>query len=35
MIPLLIDLTYLDGRDDDFIVKELANVDSYSNRVSS
>jgi len=34
MIPLLIDFTYLDGRDCVFIFKELANVDSYSNRVS-
>jgi len=35
MILLLIDFTYLDGRDGDFVVKELANVDSYSNWVSS
>jgi len=35
MVFLLIDFTYLNGRDSDFVVKELANVDSYSNRVSS
>jgi len=35
MIFLFIDLTYSDGRDIDFVVKQLANVDSYNNSVSS
>ena len=32
---LVIDFTYLDGRDGDLVVKELAAVDSHSKRVSS
>jgi hypothetical protein len=31
----VIDFTYLEGRDGDTVVKELAAVDSHSNRVSS
>jgi len=31
----VIDLTYLEGRDGQLLVKELAAVDSHSNRVSS
>jgi hypothetical protein len=31
----VIDFTYLDGRDCDLVVKDLAAVDSHSNRVSS
>ena len=32
---LVIDFTYLEGRDGDIVVKELAAVDFQSNRVSS
>jgi hypothetical protein len=32
---LTIDFTYLEGKDDELVVKELAAVDSHSNRVSS
>ena len=35
MYLLLIDFTYLEGRDGDIEVKELAAVDSHSSRVSS
>jgi len=35
MSPLLIDLTYFEGRDRDIVVKELAAVDCHSNRVTS
>jgi hypothetical protein len=31
----MIDFTYLDGRDGEFVVKELAVVDSHNNGVSS
>jgi hypothetical protein len=31
----VIDFTYLDGRDDEFVVMELAAVDSHTKRVSS
>jgi len=32
---LVTDFTYFDGRDGDIVIKELAAVDSHSNRVSS
>ena len=35
MSLLLIDFTFLEGRDGELVVKELAVVDSHSNRVSS
>ena len=35
MSVLVIDLTYLEGWDCELVVKELAAVDSHSNRVSS
>ena len=35
MSLLVIDFTYLEGKDGDLVVKELATVDSHSNRVSS
>jgi len=35
MSVLVIDFTYLEGRDGDIVVKELAAVDFQSNRVSS
>ena len=35
MTLLVIDFTYLEGRDDDIVFKELAAVDSHSNRFSS
>jgi hypothetical protein len=35
MSLLVIDFTYLEGREYDIVVKELAAVDSHSNRVSS
>ena len=35
MSLLVIDFTYLDGRDGDIVVKELAAVDYHRNRVSS
>ena len=35
MSLLVIDLTYLDGRDGEIVVKEMAAVDSTCNRVSS
>jgi hypothetical protein len=35
MSPLMIDFTYLGGRDNDLVVKELAAVEFHSNRVSS
>ena len=31
----MIDFTYLEGKDGELVVKELAAVDSHSNRVSS
>jgi len=31
----VIDFTYLEGRDGELVVKELAAVDAHSNRVSS
>ena len=33
--PLMIDFTFLEGRDGELVFKELAAVDSLSNRVSS
>ena len=35
MSLLVIDFTYLEGRDGELLVKELAAVDSHRNRVSS
>ena len=35
MSLLVIDFTYLEGKDGELVVKELANVDSPNNRVSS
>jgi rRNA maturation protein Rpf1 len=35
MAVLVIDFTYLEGRDGELVVKELATADSQSNRVSS
>jgi len=35
MSLLVIDFTFLEGRDGELVVKELAVVDSHSNRVSS
>ena len=35
MSLLVIDFTFLEGRDGDLVVKELAAVDSHSDRVSS
>ena len=32
---LVIDFTYLDGRDGELVIKEMAAVDSHINRVSS
>ena len=34
MSLLVIDFTYLEGRDGDFVVKELAAFDSQTNRIS-
>ena len=35
MSLLVIDFTFLEGRNDELVVKELAVVESHSNRVSS
>jgi len=35
MSLLVIDFTYMEGRDCDIVVKELAAVDFHSNRVAS
>jgi hypothetical protein len=35
MSLLVIDFTFLEGRDGELVVKELAFIDSHSNRVSS
>ena len=35
MSLLVIDFTHLEAKDDKLVVKELATVDSHSNRVSS
>jgi len=35
MSLIVIDFTYLEGRDSDIVVKDLGAVDSHSNRVTS
>ena len=35
MSLLVVDFTYLEGKDGELVVKELATVDSHNNRVSS